>query len=96
MDCHLEAFEIRACSWGPVTPVAGEQILAGIREKRLVPAVVDLESTEVPAAAAVVVAVEVLGLDMAHNLLTSSVVADRGHHPAVAFRGVVAEHQPGS
>ena len=74
-----------------MTPAAGEQILAGIREKRLVPAAVDLESTEVPAAA-VVVAVEVLGLDKAHNLLTSFVVADRGHHPAVAFRGVVADH----
>ena len=63
------------------------------REKRLVPAAVDLASTAV-VVAAVVVVVEGLGLDKAHTLLTSSVVADRGHHPVVAFRGVVADRLP--
>jgi hypothetical protein len=97
MDCHLEASEILACSLGLVTLAVGEHILAGIQEKQLVPEAVDLESTEVPAAAAAAV-VAVAGLDpgRVHNLLPSSVVADRGLHPVVAFRDVVADRLPES
>jgi len=93
-DCHLEASEIRACSLGLATLAVGEHILAGIQEKQLVPAAVELASTEVPAA--VVVAVAGLDPNRLHNLLPSSVVADRGLHPVVAFQDVVADRLPES